>query len=118
MEGWAGFSNFGPWVNLAAPGDNIYTLGHEMAYVSQTGTRMSAAMVAGAAVLALAAQGGKGSIAPDKLRDYLLASVDEKPWLTTPPRVASGVSTILSGGAHSCKRLIEPCIKARSEGVH
>lgn len=46
----AGFSTYGPWINVCAPGLNIISLGHkhESAYVDLSGTSMATPFVTGA----------------------------------------------------------------------
>lgn len=94
-EGWAFSSNYGPWVTIAAPGESIYSTNAVQGdYTTRGGTDGAAATVAGAAVLALAAKGGKGSIAPATLKSYLISTGETKSWLAAIfGRVSSGVST-------------------------
>ncbi len=54
----AAFSNFGNWIDLAAPGDQITSALPGAAYGTWGGTSMAAPMVAGAAALLLAREPG------------------------------------------------------------
>ena len=47
----ASFSNYGYWVDIAAPGDNVYTTANNGAYRVANGTSLSCPQVAGAAAL-------------------------------------------------------------------
>ena len=48
------FSNTGPWVTVAAPGDRIFSTARNSSYEIRSGTSMSAAFVSGVAALLLA----------------------------------------------------------------
>lgn len=52
----ASFSNYGSWVDLAAPGVSIETLNTNSSYASWSGTSFSAPIVAGTAALVLSVQ--------------------------------------------------------------
>jgi thermitase len=49
----ASFSNYGSWIDLAAPGVSIETLNYNSSYASWSGTSFSAPIVAGTAALVL-----------------------------------------------------------------
>ncbi len=82
----APFSNHGvKSVQLAAPGKDILTTALGNDYETRSGTSMAAAVVAGVAALALAAQ---PNLTVDQLRALLLKSVDKVPGLQG--KVATG----------------------------
>jgi serine protease len=49
----AGFSNYGAWVDITAPGENIYSTTVGASYGNKSGTSMASPMVAGLAALML-----------------------------------------------------------------
>lgn len=92
----ASFSNYGATtVDLAAPGDDIYSTIRSSGYASFNGTSMATPHVAGAAALLL-------SVAPDlsvaDLKSKLMTSVDRLPAFAT---------TTVSGGRLNLARLIQ-----------
>lgn len=56
----ASFSNYGEWVDLCAPGVNIYSTIHNNSYRSMNGTSMACPHVSGVAALVLSYRGGYG----------------------------------------------------------
>ncbi len=85
FDNLAGFSNFGDWVSLAAPGHHILgTLPHALCGISESdpegcygwlsGTSMASPTVAGAAALVWAYMGGGGS--NSAVREALEANAD------------------------------------------
>jgi subtilisin family serine protease len=70
----ASFTNFGGWVELAAPGVSILSTMYDDTYYSSTGTSMAAPHVAGVAALVLSAYPG---ITRDTLRLHLRTQADD-----------------------------------------
>lgn len=73
-DGRAGFSNYGPDVDLAAPGVNILSTLPEHRYGLLSGTSMSAPLVSGAAALILARY---PAYSREDVRSILLNSTDD-----------------------------------------
>ena len=69
----AGFSNYGPSVDLAAPGADIYTTTINGIYETAEGTSLAAAFVSGAAGLLLSSD---ASLSPDDLETLLLDAAE------------------------------------------
>ncbi|MFZ9044733.1 MAG: S8 family serine peptidase [Cyclobacteriaceae bacterium] len=69
----AGFSNFGSWVDLSAPGVGILTTGQNNIYQRQSGTSFSAPIVSGAAALILAKY---PDFSPFQIHQLLIQSTD------------------------------------------
>jgi subtilisin family serine protease len=70
----ASFSNFGSWIDLAAPGASILTTSTGGSYGSWSGTSFSAPIVAGVAALVLSA---KPSLSPNSLVSLLEQNSDD-----------------------------------------
>jgi hypothetical protein len=79
----ASFSSYGPWVQIAAPGRDIYSTTyaqepHNDTYSLWNGTSMSTPIVAGAAALILSE---KPTLIADSLLQILLDSGDDIEWI-------------------------------------
>jgi thermitase len=72
----ASFSNYGPEVDIAAPGENIFSTNIDQGYATRTGTSMAAPMVSGAAAILL---GLPGNNAPSLVRQQLLTTAVDIP---------------------------------------
>jgi subtilisin family serine protease len=90
---WANFSNYGTWVDVAAPGEDILSLLPENGYWAMSGTSPAAAIVSGVAALAASSH---SNWTKQQLRAQVLATVDEVasyPSLTDvtrPPLLGAG----------------------------
>ena len=69
----ASFSNFGPTVEVFAPGDNVVTLDRSGNLIQASGTSFSSPIVAGVAALMKAARPG---LTPAQISDALVATAD------------------------------------------
>lgn len=69
------FSNYGDWVDIAAPGSNIYSTYTGSAYGVMSGTSMSCPHVSGVAALLVSYFGGPG-FTNEMLKDRLLGSAN------------------------------------------
>jgi len=69
----ASFSNFGSWVDIAAPGVDIYSTRPDNSYSSYNGTSFSCPIIAGVAALVLSKY---PTINPDELRTIVSNSFD------------------------------------------
>jgi len=76
------FSNFGSWVDIAAPGADITSATPGNGSEPKSGTSMAAPMVAGAAGVVLAANPG---LSVGQLRDAIVKSADYKIYSTDLP---------------------------------
>lgn len=72
-DNFAYFSNYGPEIDVAAPGVEIYSTYKDDGYATASGTSMSAPHVAGACALKLAVSGG---LSPDEVKNSLKATAE------------------------------------------
>ena len=72
LRSW--FSNFGSSVDIVAPGSNIYTTNYDNGYKTDSGTSLSAPLVAGAAALVWA---HNPDFTPTQVAEQLRISADE-----------------------------------------
>ncbi len=68
------FSNYGTWVDISAPGSNIYATWAQNSYTSLSGTSMSSPIAAGAAALVKAQN---PDATPDQVMNSLIGSTDD-----------------------------------------
>lgn len=73
----ADFSNYGDWVDIAAPGVNVYSTITNESYGFQDGTSMACPHVSGVAALILSYYGGPGFTA-DMLKERLLKGANSE----------------------------------------
>ena len=100
-DGLADFSNYGSKsVDLAAPGVNLLSTTADLDYGEMSGTSMAAPVVSGAAALlqAMAMNNYNTQLAPQKLRQLLMRSVDVTGW---------GPNYLLSGGRLNVFKAVE-----------
>ena len=79
LRSW--FSNYGNTVDIIAPGSNIYTTNYDNGYRSDSGTSLSAPLVAGAAALVWAHH---PEYTPLQVAEQLRISADETFYLNSP----------------------------------
>ncbi len=97
----ASYSNYGDWVDICAPGTNIYSTVTSNSYSNMSGTSMACPQVSGVAALVLSIAGGYGFTA-DNLKEALIygASSDKITATQVGPLVdALGALSYLTGDA-------------------
>jgi len=70
----SGFSNYNSWVDLCAPGSNIYATWSTTSYMNLSGTSMSSPITAGAAALVKAQN---PNYTPDQITNALIGAADD-----------------------------------------
>lgn len=104
----ASFSNFGSWVEIAAPGENIYstmtnhksTLSRSVSYGYLSGTSMATPIVSGAAAFMSPIDlNGNGRV-NDEIRDRLVSTAD---------RPSSVINKIAGGRLNLCRAVQATC---------
>ena len=73
----ASFSNYGPWVDLAAPGTKVYSTYPNNSYATSDGTSMACPHVSGVAALLVSYFGGPG-FTNDILKEKLLSGSNKE----------------------------------------
>lgn len=90
----AWFSNYGDWVDIAAPGVDIYSTLYNDTYALMSGTSMAAPLVAGVAGLILSRE---PVLSPESVRQKLLDSADALNWDINPKRRLNAYRAVQSG---------------------
>ena len=99
----ANFSNYGDWVDICAPGTNIYSCAPNNKYTSLQGTSMACPHVTGVAALLISYYGGKG-FTNSQLIEKLLGGANHD---LVP--AASRIGPFLDAmGAFTCESLEAP----------
>lgn len=71
------FSNYGQWVDISAPGKNIYSTYLNNNYITMSGTSMATPLVAGVAGLIISQD---HSLLPEQVNQRLIDSADDVGW--------------------------------------
>jgi len=113
----AGYSNFGPSVDLVAPGSSVLSLDLQNGYRSWNGTSFSAPFVSAAAALLLSNQPG---LDVDAVRAGLVNSADDLGDPGWDARYGAGrlnVLNMLMQGRHIIAQITEPSLDAGFSGA-
>ncbi|MBR5376493.1 MAG: S8 family serine peptidase [Lachnospiraceae bacterium] len=92
------FSNYGNWVDLAAPGGNIYSCAKDGGYTSMSGTSMACPMVSGVVAMMYASDpyytdpANANSGTPQMIKKALIASCDRRNYEYSGHSVVRGVN--------------------------
>jgi subtilisin family serine protease len=93
-DGLASFSNFGADVDLAAPGENIYSTSYTGSYTTKSGTSMASPHVAGAAALYIATF---GRMSPAEIKAGLIARSESWSMPNDGDGIAEGIVNVSDG---------------------